>query len=1192
MKKFAKILSILLCLSMVIGMAAVAFADDSETTTASFTKVTTAPSDWSGTYLLVCDVDDTAKVFNGSNTADAVNNIVTATAGSTITIDPAYAVTIEAVDGGYTIKGSDGKYIFSSANANALRITTDAAEAAKYPNTITITDGELDIASSSGAHLRFNNNSDQQRYRYYKAASYDKQQAVSLYKLVEAAPEAPENPEAPTTTVLLPQYGKLPVPTKYGYINTDGSYGTSGENWYVVNGYLGQSAEINNIPGDASPIIEFDFGSEPLTLGGWEIVGFAADKAITSYKIDVKSSADGEWETVFTSSEEDFNGLTSTAVFPEIITVYALRVDVTGHNGGHIHLAEVAPLIPVETNVTPVTPKSATLYIYNDGEAMVETYGDPMDASCAIDGDKHFKEFGTASDPWAYHTNAYRQSGGSYTPTLVFDLTNDGTPTAVSQLTIYPFRGGQRFAPKSFVIQVKTAVDGEWITVHETVDHEWFFRDSDGKDRSTPLTVNFNAVEAYELRLLVTQMAGNAGQVGWNILEIELGSNTSEGTAPEVPTEPEVTEPEVTEPEVTEPEVTEPVVTDKVKVDLTGTVIGACSTNSATANSYAEFTWWSDGRPTWKPLGNFVDNNLDTTFSFGAGTGERADLYLDLSKNDNGYTAIDEFTIYHSSTGDVPSIMVVLVLADGTEWTKTYETNWVLYGGHTSLTEKFAETQNAVGMYIWQNGSDSAHFGDIEIYQYVETDDPEVPTDPTDPDPTDPEPTDPEPTDPEPTDPEPTDPEPTDPEPTIPEDDSMQKIDLSGSVVGCDSQDSATQSDYSQLTWYSTLNPGWKDLTIFTDGDYTNEIHWGLDPHERADVYIDLTKNTGAAVAVDQFRLHHSTYRDVPSVFFVLVLEDGTYVENTATLNWKQDVAADPFVFDYDQTYNAVGLYVWQNQNVEIRAAFGEIELYQRVEEPTDPEPTDPEPTDPEPTDPEPTDPEPTDPEPTDPEPTDPEPTDPEPTDPEPTDPEPTDPEPTDPEVPADKITATLTDKLEDGDKIVIYYNDGKTVIGTDLTGAEAVMDGDKLVVSEGMLVLTVTIDENGNITFVTEDGKYLTSGATGNSLTLADEASEYSLWVLEAKDGGVFIKNVNAAYNGNAQYLEHYKGKFTTYGFSATSDAKYYTFSLYALDSADVEDPTDPPVKTGDVLVSVLVGLIAISAIGGAVVVSKKKEM
>ena len=172
--------------------------------------------------------------------------------------------------------------------------------------------------------------------------------------------------------------------------------------------------------------------------------------------------------------------------------------------------------------------------------------------------------------------------------------------------------------------------------------------------------------------------------------------------------------------------------------------------------------------------------------------------------------------------------------------------------------------------------------------------------------------------------------DPTTPPATEPEV-TLRKIDLTDSIVGVDSQDSATQTDYTKLTWYSVKTPDWgvnEQLFMVTDGDYTNGIGWGLDPHERADLYIDLTANTGAAVDVKQFKLYHSKDQDVPSVVFALVLEDGTVVENTATLDWKSGTDVDPFVFDYDKTYKAVGLYVWENQNTA-RAAFGEIELWQ-----------------------------------------------------------------------------------------------------------------------------------------------------------------------------------------------------------------------------------------------------------------------
>lgn len=210
MKKFSKILSVLLCVAMLLGLAAVVGAEGE---TATFTKVTAAPTDWSGTYLLVYESSATsAKVLNGSALTDAENNYVTADiTDGTITMDSAYSVTIESVTGGYTIKGSDGNYIYSSSDGNKLALTTDGNTAAKYPNTLAIDEsGILDIYSSSKAHLRFNDNaSNGQRFRYYKSTSYANQMAVSLYKLNESGGEGGGEEADPTTAGLVTNVADL-----------------------------------------------------------------------------------------------------------------------------------------------------------------------------------------------------------------------------------------------------------------------------------------------------------------------------------------------------------------------------------------------------------------------------------------------------------------------------------------------------------------------------------------------------------------------------------------------------------------------------------------------------------------------------------------------------------------------------------------------------------------------------------------------------------------------------------------------------------------------------------------------------------------------------------------------------------------------------------------------------------------------
>ncbi len=151
-----------------------------------------------------------------------------------------------------------------------------------------------------------------------------------------------------------------------------------------------------------------------------------------------------------------------------------------------------------------------------------------------------------------------------------------------------------------------------------------------------------------------------------------------------------------------------------------------------------------------------------------------------------------------------------------------------------------------------------------------------------------------------------------------------------------------------------------------------------------------------------------------------------------------------------------------------------------------------------------------------------------------------------------DSITAEKVDSIADGDKVIIYYPDGGLAVsgtadGTKLLGVEATVSGDKLT-SADAAVMEVKVDANGYYSFLI-DGKYLTSGETGNSLTLADAASDYSLWTLEAAEGGWYIKNVNAVYTPaegevRPQYLEYYYN-FTTYSFN-DSKANIYTFQFY----------------------------------------------
>ncbi len=147
--------------------------------TGDYVKVTAAPADWSGEYLIVYEAN--SYIFDGSLTSfDAVSNYKAVTiSGETISAeqgDP-YKFTIAAVNGGYSIQGTSNNYIGNGSNSNALTTSSSA-----LVNKLSLdANGNANIVSDGGAYLRYNANSGQNRFRYYKSSSYSGQKPVALY---------------------------------------------------------------------------------------------------------------------------------------------------------------------------------------------------------------------------------------------------------------------------------------------------------------------------------------------------------------------------------------------------------------------------------------------------------------------------------------------------------------------------------------------------------------------------------------------------------------------------------------------------------------------------------------------------------------------------------------------------------------------------------------------------------------------------------------------------------------------------------------------------------------------------------------------------------------------------------------------------------------------------------------------------
>lgn len=200
MKKFLLFISFcLLCLSQI------------NAATETWVKVTEAPTDWSGDYLIVYEAGGVA--FDGSRTTlDAVSNTkpVTISDNTISTPDCNYYFTIAAVSGGYTIQSKSGYYI---GRTNSTKNGLDSSKQTQYVNTISLSEGTLSIENGSASHkLRYNNTSGQTRFRYFTSS----QQAVALYKKQEGKPTQVAKP---TTTAA----DKMLYGTKFSISSAEGT---------------------------------------------------------------------------------------------------------------------------------------------------------------------------------------------------------------------------------------------------------------------------------------------------------------------------------------------------------------------------------------------------------------------------------------------------------------------------------------------------------------------------------------------------------------------------------------------------------------------------------------------------------------------------------------------------------------------------------------------------------------------------------------------------------------------------------------------------------------------------------------------------------------------------------------------------------------------------------------------------------
>lgn len=167
----------------------------------SYKKVTEAPADWSGTYVLVYENSGTeAYVWTG---VDAVNCFTKATIENGKISGEFVTLTIAALENGYSILlnggTNNGKYVYRSSSSNGLNI-----DGTQGLNTISINGNAVEIVSSETT-LKFNKSIDQLRFRYFAKG----QQPVQLYKLVPGNHEHVEGDGIVTKAATCKENGEM-----------------------------------------------------------------------------------------------------------------------------------------------------------------------------------------------------------------------------------------------------------------------------------------------------------------------------------------------------------------------------------------------------------------------------------------------------------------------------------------------------------------------------------------------------------------------------------------------------------------------------------------------------------------------------------------------------------------------------------------------------------------------------------------------------------------------------------------------------------------------------------------------------------------------------------------------------------------------------------------------------------------------
>lgn len=166
----------------------------------SYKKVTEAPADWSGTYILVYENKNQAYISNGQGTANQYNTATITDGVIEDTKNVFVKLLISSFNSGYSVKlvggTNDGKY-FTCESTGSLPVANTETEL-----TVSL-DGTGVVISNGNNKIRYNLSS--KMFRCYASG----QQPVQLYKLVPGAHEHVEGDGIVTKAATCKENGEM-----------------------------------------------------------------------------------------------------------------------------------------------------------------------------------------------------------------------------------------------------------------------------------------------------------------------------------------------------------------------------------------------------------------------------------------------------------------------------------------------------------------------------------------------------------------------------------------------------------------------------------------------------------------------------------------------------------------------------------------------------------------------------------------------------------------------------------------------------------------------------------------------------------------------------------------------------------------------------------------------------------------------